>query len=153
MALTEEEREGLRGELARFPGAGAKVVAAALNVDGTALTDTWVDISLEERKIDIHKADLLAMLTDAENGALITFRESGSMAARVFDEFYRASGYFTVTHERMRRMLRSLHADGVIGADSLTSILRLGQRLLSRAEELIGRKIAVAEIDEVLNDD
>lgn len=154
--MTPEEKLLIQGELSRFPGAGNDVIERELNTDGSALVEAWVTIPVNEQRIKIHNAVLLSTFYAADKFSLRKLR--AFLASSQTDEdaadvkmLYESTDTFDVNDPVFESMLTMLVGLLSLPVDVVTNILRLGQRKLSRAEELIGRKITLEEAQEALN--
>lgn len=153
--MTPEEIALVKPELSKFPGAGNDVIARELNKDGTAKVETWATVPVVEERIKMHKAVLLVALSAAERKALRGLLEAGasklSDEAADFKMLYESTDTFDVNDPVFIAMLDGLQASLGVKADTVLAIKRQGQRKISRAEELIGRKITLAEAQEVID--
>ena len=154
--MTPEEKTTIKAELAKFPGAGNDVIERELNKDGSALVETWATVPVTEERIKLHKAILLVALTAAERKSLRALLEAGanklSDEAADFKMLYESTDTFDVNDPAFIAMLNSLQTTLGVKADTVSAIKRQGQRKISRAEELIGRKITLEEAQEALNE-
>lgn len=146
--MTPEEIALIKSELSRFPGAGNDVVERELNRDGSALVETWATVPWEEQHINIHEGVLLTIMNSTERAGLRAAKEADAD----LNMLYNASRpEFTINHPVMIAMINGLVAGIGLRQEAATEILRLGQRKISRAEELIGRKITLAEAQEAID--
>ena len=137
--------DGLQDEInahSEFVGAGKKVIMAALNTDGTANVETWVTST---DTIKVPKGDMLAILSPASQLNLANFMASGTDSAKVFNLFYNSHEQFKVTDSVFITMLNSLYSAEIITESEKNAILRLGERSISRSEELFDRKITLGD--------
>lgn len=140
-----EEKTALLDEITgRYSTASPEVIVSALNADGGALVETFVTIPVETQHVNIHKAVLLSAMTAQERAAL----RAVLAADEDFRMLYEAADEFTINHPTTIAMIDSLVSSIGLRQDAATAILRLGQRKLSRAEELIGRKITIEDVEE-----
>jgi len=148
MSLTAEQITAVQAEISNYPGAGAEIIEQAINQDGSALVSELVTIDMETGgRINISNLVLLAQMTPAQR--------AGFRAALAADEdlrmLYEADKEKTVNDPIFLSMLDQLKVALALSDEVVAKIVRPGQRLKSRAEELIGRKITVAEVQEALN--
>ena len=145
--MTPEEIALIKSELSRFPGAGNDVIERELNKEGSAFVETWATVPISEQKINVHKAVLLAAMTSTERAGL----RMALAADEDFKMLYEAAEEFTINHPTTIAMISGLVAGIGLRQEAATEILRLGQRKISRAEELIGRNITLTEAQEVID--
>lgn len=144
--MTEDEMKIMKEEVGyKFPGAGSDIIYRELNKDGSASIETWVTIPVEVQHVNIHKAVLLAAMTPAERAGL----RMALSADEDFRMLYEAADEFTINHPTTIAMINGLVTGIGLRQEAAGGIIRLGQRLKSRAEELIGRKITADEAMEV----
>ena len=146
--MTLEEIALIKSELSRFSGAGNDVIERELNKDGSAMAETWATVPVDEQHINVHKAVLLASMTSTERAGL----RAALAADEDFRMLYDAAEEFTINHPTTITMINGLVAGIGLRQEAATEILRLGQRKISRAEELVGRKITLEEAQEALNE-
>ena len=145
--LTPEEKMTITAEIAaNYRGLGADNIKGYLTKEGTAEKETWITIPMVEQKINIHKAVLLAAMTPQERAGL----RAALAADEDFRMLYEAADEFTINHPTTIAKIDSLIAGIGLKSEVATGIKRIGQRLQSRSEELIGRNITVEEIREVI---
>ena len=144
MALTPEEKAIIQAEIqAAYVGVGADNVASALN---TEVGPDLVTIPLEDGRQNISNLVILSYMTKEQREL---FR-----AARAADadlkELWESDIVKTINDPVFLGMIDTLAVALSIDAETVAKIKRHGQRLRCRAEELIGRKITVAEIREAM---
>jgi hypothetical protein len=132
-----------------LPGCGPEVLVQKLNADGSASVETWV---VSDTPRTVPKSEVLALLSFDEIVAFKNWREAqADVYARASKELWDSFTSPDMAHPKMRQMVQLLRSLGIIQTDAgMTTILRLGERLKSRAEELIGRKITLEEAQEVI---
>lgn len=141
---------GLSDELVNHPELGtasnAKILEA-LNAPGSASTEVWTAISLDEQKVTLSKATLLTYLSAAQRKALRELMGSGTDAGEDLKMLYDADNVFWVNSPTFRGLMDSLAAGSVITTEIADAVKRLGERLQSRAEELWGRKLTMEDFE------
>ncbi len=153
--MTQYELERLRNERDTDPiglglvGCGPEILVQKLNADGSASEESWV-VSEEPRLVP--KSEVLALLAFEEIAAFKEWRDSEADAyAKAAKEFWESFSTPDMAHPKVRQMVQLLRSLGIIQSDEgAAAVLRLGERKLSRAEELIGRKLTLAEAEEVI---
>lgn len=141
---------GLNEEITRrvdLATASKEQIMKLLNEDGSALTETWAVIPLTEQKIKLSKLALLTYLTPAQRAGIRAMLAGTSDAEQDFKMLYEADIEFWVNDLTFRYMLDTLGAALSIDAGVITAIKRLGERKISRAEELFERKITVEDFE------
>ena len=140
--------EGLQAEInahAEFTGASNRIIMQVLNTDGTAQTESW---AVNDTEIKIPKGDIMAMLSLESLGAVLTWmRAENDVTALVFHEFYLAHERFKVTDQMFRTLISGLETGGLITTTEKDAVLRLGERKISRAEELFERKLELTDFE------
>ena len=139
---------GLQEEIdahAELTGASKEIIINALNADDTAQTETW---AVRDDILKVPKGDMLALLSFASQVKLYDWLQAGSDYAKGFSLFFYAHDQFKVTDAVFRGTI-SLLCDPLelITADEKNAILRLGERKISRAEELWGRLIVKGDFE------
>lgn len=138
--------EGLQTEIDAHPelnGASKEIIINALNADGTAQTETW---AVRDDILKVPKGDMLALMSASSIANIIRWmRAEADDNALAFHELYISHDQFTVTNPVFRAFIGLLHSLGKITADEQTAILRLGERKISRAEELWDRLLTVED--------
>lgn len=132
---------GLQTEIDKHPdlaGASARIVMEKLNHPGSASTEELVK---NENSRRLPKANLLAMLDNGNIQKLIDFMETQPVMKLLFD----SASSFDPSHSKFVEMISTLEGASIISADEKTAILRIGERLKSRAEELFGRNITMED--------
>lgn len=141
---------GLQEEIGLHPEltcASKEIVINTLNADGTANIETYVTIPHIERKITISKAALLTHITQAERKNMRALIASCTDAGEDLKMLYEADDVFWVNDPTFIGMIDSLSQGGIISVDAASEIKRLGERSISRAEELFGRKITMEDFE------
>jgi len=138
---------GLQQEIDAHPelvGSSAKKRMEALNQDGSAQVESYV---VKDDVVKIPKGDMMAMMSVGSLASVITWmRAEADATAMVFHEFFNAHEQFKVTDPMFRAMISGL-APGLITTDERDAILRLGERPISRAEEVFGRKLTMEDFE------
>ena len=135
---------GLQDEINLHPeltGACKEIVVNALNEPGSALVESW---KINPEPVMISKNELYThQISDATFRRLIDYLETDKyMAERIH-----TATDFNMSSPAVRSMMGSLYAGGVATEAEYSSLLRLGEIRLSRAEELFGRKITVGDFE------
>lgn len=141
---------GLQEEILLHPelaGASKEIVINTLNADGTANIETWETIPHTEQKITISKAALLTHVTQSERKNMRALMSSGTDAGEDLKMLYEADDVFWVNDPTFIGMIDSLAQAGIISVDAAYEIKRLGERSISRAEELFGRSITAEDFE------
>lgn len=126
-------------------GASKEIIINTLNADDTAQTETW---TVRDDIIKVPKGDMLALMSASSIANIIRWmRAEADDNALAFHELYISHDQFTVTNLVFRAFIGLLHSLGKITADEQTAILRLGERKISRAEELWGRFLTVEDFE------
>ena len=140
--------EGLQEEIDKHPefiGASNRIIMNSLNEDDTAETESW-DVNTVEVKVP--KGDIMAMLSMNSLGNVLTWmRAESDTTALIFHEFYLAHERFKVTDTMFRSLVSNLETNGLITSDEKDNVLKLGERKISRAEELFGRKLTMEDFE------
>ena len=124
-----------------------------LNEDGSALSDTWAPIDVFVNPIRISKNTVKATyLTMEQRKNLRDMLASAdtidaSDALKDFADLYKGDDVFFVNHPTFRSMLDTLGVALSIDPAVITEIKRLGERKISRAEELFTRKITMEDFE------
>ena len=138
--------DGLQEEInahSEFEGWSRRLIKEALNKDDTAQVETW---EVNNDIIKIPKGDMMAMISLSNLAVVLTWMKAeGDATALVFHEFYKAHDQFKVNDPMFRQLISGLESGGMISDEEKTSILRLGERKISRAEELFGRKLTMED--------
>ena len=135
--------EGLQEEISahtEFVGASKQIIINALNEDGTAQVPASVTSDTPAR---LKKITFLSMLSSESTEKLITFMDSQP----VFRLLFESGGAFDAAHPKFIEMIDLLADNSIISESEKTDVLRVGQRDLSRAEELFGRKITEEDFE------
>jgi hypothetical protein len=118
-----------------------------LNEDGSALTETWQLIPIAEQTIKLSKLALLTRLTKAQRAGIRAMLEGTSEDEKDFQMLYNSDDEFWVNDLTFRETLDTLAVILSIDAGVVTAIKRLGERKISRAEELFNRKITMEDFE------
>ena len=148
MSLTPEQQALLQSEIVGTPeltGASKEIIMSHLNRDGSALTETWTRIPLEDQKIKLSRLALLTYLTAEQRAGLreMMASEAGADLAML----YNADNEYWINDLTFRGMLDALGSALGIDAGVIDAIKRLGERQISRAEELFGRKLVIGDFE------
>jgi hypothetical protein len=141
---------GLQQEIDNCPeltGASKEIIINTLNADGSAQTEMWIVIPIAEQKIKLSKLAVLTYLSPAQRAGIRAMLADTSDAAQDFKMLYEADNEFWINDLTFRSMLDTLGAVLSIDASVITEIKRLGERKISRAEELFGRKITTEDFE------
>lgn len=150
--MTPEEQTLLQAELANNPalqGRAASLVQRDLTAAGSSVVETWVVADSERR---ILKSLLLSYISIANLAAFSDWLETNiSDTAKAFRMFWHANDEFDMTNDRARLLVGFLASQELISADEQVEILRMGEVLQSRSQELFGRQLSLEEVEEVLS--
>jgi hypothetical protein len=140
---------GLQEEIDRHPeltGAASNIIMDRLNRDGTASVETWV-VSSEPCKVP--KGDIMAAIALSGNLANVIrwMRAEADDLALMFHTFFDAHEEFKTSDPVFRHLISGLQASSLISTFERDTILKLGERKISRAEELFGRKITMEDFE------
>lgn len=144
MSLTQEQITAVQAEIAsNYANLGADNIANYLNEE---VGPDLITIPVEDARHNISKLVLLSYLTAQQR--------AGLRAALAADEdlkmLYEADSVFTTNDPVFLAMIDGLAVALSIDAETVAKIKRPGQRLSSKADALIGRKITVDEVREVI---
>ena len=142
--------EGLQTEIdahQEFIGAEKRIIVDALNKDGSALAEAWAVIPITEQKIKLSKLAVLTYLTPTQRAGIRAMLADNSDAAQDFKMLYEADNEFWINDATFRYMLDTLGVALSIDPTVITEIKRLGERKISRAEELFGRLITEGDFE------
>lgn len=142
--------DGLQAEIDSRPDLanGSKdYVISALNEDGSALTETYVTIPLEEQKIKISRLKLLTYLTGTQRAGLRAMLEGTSHEEKDMAMLFYADDEYWINDPFFLVMLDTLASALSIDPTIVAEIKRLGERKISRAEELFSRKITEGDFE------
>jgi|GEM_PF-4242811 len=142
--------EGLQTEIDLHPeltGASPRIIIEALNKPGSASVESWV-ISIEP--VMISKSDLFIIyLSQPSRIALREFMSGttqlGQDIKMIMDEV-EGKG-INLSLEPVRDLLKSLNLVGVGTDDEYNRLMRKGEVLKSRSEELFDRKITLEDFE------
>lgn len=136
---------GLQAEIDRYPGlvgASKKLICDTINT-APALIEAWV-VRDDDHKCP--KGDMLAYLSQASQVKLSDWMDAKSTEAKGFNLFYNAHVQFKTTDPVFRGTIQLLHDPlALISEGERDAILRMGERLKTRAEELFGRLITMED--------
>jgi len=139
---------GLQEEIAlhtEFTGASKDIIVNALNADGTAQTETWI---VMDDVLKIPKGDILALLSFASQVALYDWMKAESNEAKGFSLFYNSHDQFKVNDPVFRGTISLLNNPlSIITESERDAILRLGERKISRSEEIWNRLLTVEDFE------
>lgn len=141
---------GLQAEIDARPelnGASKNIIMSALNTDGSAQTEAWEAIPLEDQKITISRLALLTYLSAEQRAGIRSMLADTSDAAQDFKMLYEADNVYWVNSPTFRGMIDTLGVALSLPTETVTAIKRLGERSISRAEELFGRKITEGDFE------
>lgn len=138
--------ENLQTEIDNHPeflGASNKIIIETLNTNGSAEIESWVT---DEKERLVPKGDMLALLSLSSQVKFYDWMNAESDAAKGFSLFYNAHEHFKCNDPVFIGTMQLLYNPlAIITETELNLILRLGQRKISRAEELFGRKITIED--------
>ena len=137
---------GLQDEINNHPElqtASKDIIINALNADGTAQTETWAVMS---ETVKIPKGDILALMSATSISNIIRWmRAESDDNALAFHELYLSHDQFKVTDTVFRLFINLLESLAKITESERDAIMRLGERKISRAEELFNKKLTVED--------
>lgn len=142
--------QGLQEEIDKHPeltGASKEIIISTLNTDGTAEVEAWDIIPLDSQKISISKLKLLTYLTAEQRQGLRTMLAGISEVEQDLAMLYNSDDTFWINDPFFRGMLRNIATALSMDEGIVTEIKRLGERKISRAEELFGRKIQEGDFE------
>jgi len=144
--MTPEEKAIIKAEIdSVWPvGTSPHIIADSLNAADSGTDSEWLTVPWDEQHINVHKAVLLAAMTAQERANLRTALASDED----FKMLYEAAEEFTINHPTTIAMIDGLVIGIGLRSEAAAGIKQLGQRLKTRAEELIGRAITVQDIRE-----
>jgi len=139
--------QGLSEEISTHPelqGASREIIINKLNtMPGSGGTYVVMADTLK-----IPKGDILALLSAESIANVIKWmRAEGDNNALAFHELYIAHDQFAVTNAVFRSFIELLAAISKISEIEKGAILRLGERLQTRSEELWGRAITNGDFE------
>ena len=124
-------------------GAGNKKIAEILNTSGTASTETWV---VSDTPVCVSKLKIFRDVSNEELAAFHDLMASDTSTGKALSVLLNSADGLDMTYERTRSMIIDLAANGIISEETKTNLLRMGEVLQSRAEELFGQKITVDDV-------
>lgn len=125
--------------------ASKDIIINALNADGTAQTETW---SVMSETVKIPKGDMLALMSATSIANVVKWmRAEADDNALAFHELYLSHDQFTVTNTVFRLFINLLASLEKITESERDAIMRLGERKISRAEELWNKKIEQGDFE------
>ena len=139
--------ENLQTEIDRYPeliGASKQIICNKIN-NTPANVESWV-VRSDEHKVPI--GDMFALLSLASQVKLYDWMEAKTDPAKGFLLFYNKHDQFKVSDPVFRGTLE-LMCDPLllITETERDAILRFGERLQTRAEELFGRDITEGDFE------
>jgi len=139
--------DGLQTEINRYPeliGASKRITCQKINSE-PGLVETWV-VSSDICRVP--KGDTLAMLSNASQVKLYDWLKAESNEAKGFSLLFYAHDHFKTSDPVFRGTISLLHDPlALITLAEKDAILRLGERLQTRAEELFGRDIVEEDFE------
>ena len=127
-------------------GASKEIIINFLNKDGTAIVESWTNKNDENLKVP--KGDMLALLSLESQVKLYDWLKAESDAAKGFSLFFYSHDQFKVCDPIFRGTISLLQNPlSIITESEKNAILRLGERKISRAEELWNRKLEIGDFD------
>lgn len=143
--------DGLQAEIDARPklaGASKTIIMAELNAEGSADSEAWEAIPIDEQKITISRLALLTMLDGTQRAGIRTILANPDDAYQEdFKMLYEADDVYWVNSDAFRSMIDYLGQVLSLSAGKVTEIKRLGERSISRSEELFGRKITAEDFE------
>lgn len=150
--LTNEEKSLIVTEIDMNPeisNAGADIILNYLNAPGSANNPTSV---VKDTKTEIFKAQIVLMLSDESCAAIQTLLEGTDITSKAFRlRWNEAKEVIDLSDVRVRGMIEGFHLGGLITEDEKNNLLALGEELSSRSYEMLGRKLTLEEIEDILN--
>lgn len=140
---------GLQNEItlhSELNGASKEIIIDFLNKDGTAIVESWTNRNDETLKVP--KGDMLALLSLESQVKLYDWLKAESDAAKGFSLFFYSHDQFKTCDPVFRGTISLLNNPlFIITEAERDAILRLGERKISRAEELFGHKLTMEDFD------
>jgi len=138
---------GLQEEIDKYQeliGASKKVIMNKLNNE-PGQVETWV---VRDDNVKVPKGDMLELTSAASQVKLFDWMKAESDAAKGFSLFYYAHDQFKVSDPVFRGTIQLLCDPlAIMTEPERDAILRLGERLQTRSEELFGRKITEEDFE------
>jgi len=138
---------GLQEEIDKYPeliGASKKVIMNKLNTE-PGQVETWI---AQEGALKVPKGDIIALTSPASQAKLFDWMRAESDEAKGFSLLYYAHSQFKVSDPVFRGTIQLLCDPlGIMTEAERDAILRLGERLQTRSEELFGRKITEEDFE------
>lgn len=143
--------EGLQDEIDSrpndFTGSGNKFIMEKLNADGSAQTETWQTVPESEEIRHISRGLLLTYLTAAQRKGLRDLMASGTDDGEDVKMLYEADNIYRANNAAFIGLIDALAVALSIDDAVVAEIKKHGQRSISRAEELFGRKITMEDFE------
>ena len=138
----------LEEEINNYPDlitASKDIIINVLNADGTAQVETWIVI---DDVLKIPKGDILALMSPTSIANVVRWmRAEADDNALAFHELYLSHDQFTVTNTVFRNFISLLTSLGKITDSECNAILRLGERKISRSEEIWNRLLTTEDFE------
>jgi len=124
-------------------GASKQIIINKLNSE-PASVETWVT---DDQERLVPKGDMLAKLSLSSQVKLYDWMKAESVdEAKAFTLFYNAHEHFKAQDPLFRGTIQQLcSVFNLITTDEMNAVLRMGERLQTRAEELVGHKLTEAD--------
>lgn len=139
--------EGLQTEIDKYPeltGASNKIIMDRLNIE-PGQVETWV---VRSDNVKVPKGDMLALLSADSQVKLFDWMDAKSDAAKGFNLFYFAHDQFKVADPIFRGTIELLCSPlELITEAERDAILRFGERLQTRSEELWDRSLTAEDFE------
>ena len=129
-----------RPELA---GASQQIIINKLNSENGSV-ETWV---VDDKERLVPKGDMLAKLSLASQVKLYDWMKGEAVdEAKAFTLFYNAHEHFKAQDPLFRGTIQQLcSVFNLITTDEMNAVLKMGERLQTRAEELVGHKLTESD--------
>jgi len=119
-------------------------IVKTFNLPGSASSQVWI-MSAEAKFIS--KGQLFTVLGNTEIAALDTFiNTSTSVLAKVLRLTLFNVGEYDMADLRIRQAVDGLVLYNIISSTSADKIKKLGESLMSKSEEVVGRKITLTDV-------
>ena len=133
--------------------ASKEIVMQKLNADGSALVEAWAVIDFFETPIRLSKNTVKSTFLNMEQRKILREMVASADAPEASDEIkdfadlYIGDDVFFVNHPMFRSLVDMLAGPLSLSDYAVVELKRLGERKISRAEELFGRKITAEDFE------
>jgi hypothetical protein len=130
-----------------YAGAGASVIHALINAEGSASVEAWVP---SPTPMPRSKGEFLNLMSTAEAAAMQDLLDGGTSEGKALRFKLGQSDGIDMSQVVNRDMVAALATAGVLSAATRDAMLRLGEVRQSRALELWGEAVSLKQIKQVL---